>query len=139
MRARRFFWLRAYQILAGCSDTATGIALLFLPATTLRWMGIEAENSSLIWFSYIGAFVLAVGLTYFLVFVEESQSPDPHSGWRMQWRITALARTLVALLIVWKFAAGDMPWQWLEVAATDGAYAALQWAGLARGWLRDGE
>lgn len=139
MRARRFFWLRGYQILAGSNDAATGIALLFLPATTLRLMGIEADRSSLIWFSYIGAFVLAVGLTYFFPLLEKGQSPAPYSGWRMQWRISALARSLVALFIVWKFAAGELPWPWLEVAGTDGVYAALQWTGLARGWLRDGE
>lgn len=134
MRPRNYAWLRTYQIAAGVCDSATGVALVLMPAMTLRLMGIQAERANLVWYSYIGAFVLSVGLSYFFPLLDDSLA-----GWRMQWRISALARTLVAVFLVLKFSTGELQWQWLQVAATDGSFALIQWTGLWRRWLKDGK
>ncbi len=139
MRSRLYIWLRIYQVAAGLCDSATGVALVLMPAMTLHLMGIDAANSNLVWLSYIGAFVLAVGLSYFFPLMERGQTVGALAVWRMQWRISAMARTLIAAFIVWKFSTGELPWQWLEVAATDGCFALMQWTGLWRRWLKDVE
>lgn len=139
MRSRLYMLLRIYQLAAGLCDAATGVALVLMPATTLRLMGIEIAGTNLVWQSYIGAFVLAVGLSYFFPLMERGQTASALAAWRMQWRFSALARTLVTAFIVWKFSTGELAWQWLEVAATDGCFALVQWAGLWRRWLKDVE
>jgi hypothetical protein len=52
----------AYQTLIGLSDTLTGALLIVAPEFTLRLMGLHAPSDALAYLSFIGAFVLSVGL-----------------------------------------------------------------------------
>jgi hypothetical protein len=138
--------LRMYQLAAGLCDSATGMMLVLAPATALRLMGLhpgaaDSAAGNEVWLSYIGAFVLSVGLSYFLPLsgnaLSGNLSGNLPGAWKMQWSISALTRSLVAIFLLWKFSAGALPGQWLEVAATDGFFALIQWIGLGRGWLHE--
>ena len=55
--------LIGYQVLIGLSDTLTGALLIIAPEFALRLMGLHAPADALPFLSFIGAFVLSVGLT----------------------------------------------------------------------------
>ncbi len=130
--------LFAYQLLTGFSDTTTGALLLVVPELTLRMMHLSAPPEALIYISFIGAFVLSVGLSCiygaFLVY---------RGGGRARleviWLLTALIRASVAIFVAGQIMAGGLEPGWLTVAAVDGAYVLIQAAGLRRGWLADAE
>ncbi len=127
-------WLPAYQYLAGLSDAITGIFLILLPAWAMRTMRVATPAQPAAFTSFIGVFVLSVGLSYFLV-TRNPLTTTAAAAWQMQWRITAVTRTLVALFLIISVAIGQLEPAWVLVAVSDGALAVIQWIGLARGWL----
>jgi hypothetical protein len=127
-------WILAYQYLAGLSDTSTGLLLVFAPAWTLTLMGIRRLPQPIEFASFVGVFVLGVGMSYLYIArlpLTEVNSPR----WQTAWALTALIRTLVALFLLAQILAGRMESAWLTVAITDGVLALTQWIGLAKGWL----
>ncbi len=135
MKSPARHWLVLYQYLAGLSDAGTGLLLIAAPAWTLHLMGLGIIPQPVAFVRYIGVFVLSVGLTYWWAALRWPFMAHAHIGWSTQWKITALVRTLVALFIVWQVAAGSLEPRWITVALSDGAFALIQWAGLALGWL----
>ena len=133
-RLRLIWWLPAYQWLAGLCDTATGALLLVAPARTLKIMGVHEVPQPIQFVSFIGAFVLAVGLTYLYAARLPLVSANT-ARWQTVWILTALSRSLVAIFLTSQIVTGKMERAWLAVAATDGALAILQWTGLRCGWL----
>jgi hypothetical protein len=134
-RERIKHFLPAYQLLAGSCDTATGVFLVFAPAWTLALMGVTHSSFAPAATSFVGTFVLSVGLAY-LYALRLPMNPANAPRWQTVWLLTALTRTLVAAFLLWQIAARQMESAWLMVAFTDGALAAVQWIGLAKGWLR---
>lgn len=130
--------LFAYQLLLGASDTATGVLLLAAPAFTLRLMRLHAADPAALPFvSYIGAFVLSVGIACF------------YGAWlttlhrfaaklEAVWLLTAITRASVALFVLTAVFTGALDPGWITVALSDGIFALIQFTGLARGWLTRG-
>lgn len=126
--------LLGYQLLIGVSDTATGILLIVAPALTLRLMHLHAAGDELPYLSFIGAFVLSVGLscvygaylTYGAVCRQRLEAV---------WLLTALTRASVAVFVLGQVLAGTLEAGWLTVAIFDGACVLIQAVGLRRGWL----
>jgi hypothetical protein len=126
--------LLGYQLLTGLSDAVTGVLLLFAPTLTMRLMGLHAAPDTLPFLSYIGAFVLSVGLA---CLYGAQLTRRKGSGQKLEavWLLTAITRGLVALFIVWKISSDALELGWATVAFSDGALALLQTIGLDRGWL----
>lgn len=128
--------LLAYQLVTGLSDTVTGILLCVAPALTLRMMGVHAPPDALPYISYIGAFVLSVGLAciYGARIVRLPSSAD-----RLEtvWFVTAISRSAVAFYLLPEISIGTFQPAWLGVALFDGSCALVQAIGLRRGWLRN--
>jgi hypothetical protein len=133
MKRRLLF---AYQILTGLSDTSTGLLLIAAPALTLHLMHLRAVADALPFLSYIGAFVLSVGLAC-LYGALLTTRPTFTAKLEVIWLLTAITRGLVAIFIVSKVATGALETEWITVALSDGSLALLQIIGLARGWLSD--
>lgn len=139
--------LNVYQVGAGLSDTATGLMLIVAPAWTLRLMLVHILPQPIQFASYLGVFVLSVGLTYLAVALRWplARTQPAFAGlnsaaaWKIQWAITALIRALVALFLLVEIAAGRMESAWLTVAVSDGTLAAIQIFGLFRRWLDHAE
>ena len=126
--------LLSYQVLAGTCDTVTGLLLIVSPGWTLSLMEVtQIYPSALI--SFVGTFVLAVGLAYFYPLRFPTDAPNAQR-WQTVWALTALARSMVAAFLFFEIAAHRMEMAWVTVALSDGALAAIQWTGLAKGWLR---
>jgi hypothetical protein len=123
--------LLGYQLLTGLSDTATGLLLIFAPALTLRLMGVHAPQDALPFLSWIGAFVLSVGLgcLYGASVIRTAHKLET------VWLLTAITRGLVALFVASSIFTGTLPFGWISVPVTDAALAILQTIGLRKGWL----
>jgi hypothetical protein len=126
--------LRLVQVLVGSMDTLTGLLLIFLPAATLKLMGIPALEGGVTMLSWVGVFVFGVGVSYFLVCVGE-EGEGAWGAWRMQWKMTALVRIAVGSFVLWKIGMGALDAAWWTVAGTDFLVAGGQLWGLWQGWL----
>lgn len=126
--------LFGYQLLTGLSDTLTGALLIVAPEFTLRLMLLRAPADALVYVSFIGAFVLSVGLAclYGALLVHRGSCS---SRLEVVWLLTALVRASVAAFVVGQIVAGALGSGWLTVAATDGTCVLIQAIGLRRGWL----
>ena len=125
--------LLAYQWLIGVSDTATGALLMVAPRETLEMMHLHASGSELPFLSYIGAFVLSVGMG--CLYGAYLLHRDMWAG-RLEtvWLLTAMTRASVAVFIMVQILVGTLETGWLTVAIFDGACVAIQAAGLYKGW-----
>ena len=134
MRSRTRNLLDLYQLAAGLSDTLTGLLLLAAPAWTLHLMHVTQSATPAVFNSFVGAFVLGVGLTYLVILVRKRQVTP--AEWESQWRCTAIIRSCIALFLFAEIATTHMQPAWSLVALSDAALALIQWIGLHRGWLR---
>ena len=138
MRSRAHLLLELYQIGAGVSDTTTGLMLLAAPIWTLHLMHINAIPSQPGTISFIGAFVLGVGLSYLWVELRNWRGLRTADEWEAQWRCTTLIRACVAIFLFVQIATTRMEPAWALVAISDGVLALIQWIGLQQRWLRSG-
>jgi hypothetical protein len=131
-----------YQLLTGLSDTATGVLLVAAPAFTLHLMHVNAPPDALPYLSWVGAFVLSVGLAC-LYGAFLTTRPIFTAKLETVWVLTTIARASVALFVASQIAAGALASGWISVPITDGAIALFQIIGLSRShtssrsWLSD--
>ncbi|MGP8227681.1 MAG: hypothetical protein ACLQGT_16185 [Terracidiphilus sp.] len=126
--------LIGYQLLTGISDTLTGALLMIAPGFTLDLMRLHAPAVALPYLSFIGSFVLAVGLSclYGAWLMLRGGSP---CRLEMVWLLTAITRASVAIFIVAQLLAHTLEAGWFTVALSDGACVLIQAMGLRKGWL----
>lgn len=114
----------------GAMDATTGLLLMVAPEMTLRLMGLQAiDPRATVFLSWMGAFVFAVGASYFLVL----RGDDARRG-ETVWQITSLVRAVVAVFVTVKVLGGALEPRWMSVAFTDAAVAVVQWVGLQKKW-----
>lgn len=130
--------LELFQAAVGLLDSLTGLLLIVAPLQTLRLMGIAQLPESGVFVTFVGSFVLGVGLTYLTLLVRYRRGVSSSLAWEAQWRATALIRACVAVVLLFQIVTGRMAPAWISVVLTDGLLAALQWFGASRGWLRFG-
>lgn len=126
--------LIAYQLLIGLSDTLTGALLMIAPQFTLGLMGLHAPANAMPYLSFIGSFVLSVGLSclYGAYLMMRRGSP---CRLEMVWLLTAITRASVAIFVIAQILAHTLEAGWLTVALSDGACVLIQTIGLRKGWL----
>ncbi|HUB28928.1 MAG TPA: hypothetical protein VL967_04495 [Terracidiphilus sp.] len=126
--------LLAFHLLAGASDTATGALLLAAPEFTLRLMQLHAPEAATVYLSFVGAFVLAVGLAY-LYGANLVVRGECRQRLETVWLLTAFTRASVAVFVVSRILVGALEAGWLTVAVADGTLVLIQAVGLRKGWL----
>lgn len=126
------WFLKFWSIAVGSMDALTGLLLVIAPAGVLRLLKIEAPSAdALVFLSWIGVFVMAVGLSYGLAL-------GRHRGrGETVWAFTALVRMLVALFLTVKIVGGALDSAWAVVALSDASVAVVQIAILRKGWWRE--
>ncbi len=113
---------RWFAVLAGGGDLLTGIGLVAAPALTLGAMGVAVPAAeALVFVRFIGAFVGAVGASYWLALATRR----PERLWAV-FRVTLVLRFSVGTFVAGAVAAGALAWPWLSVTATDLGIAAVQ-------------
>ena len=126
--------LLAYQLLAGFSDTSTGVLLMAAPVFTIHMMGLAVPQDATPFLSFIGAFVLAVGLSYFYGAILVRRNTGVH---RLEtvWLLTAITRSSVAIFVLTAVLNSTLAPGWLTIAIFDAVCVLIQARGLRRGWL----
>ncbi|HWA93165.1 MAG TPA: hypothetical protein VG844_01090 [Terracidiphilus sp.] len=126
----------AYQWTTAISDTATGILLCATPMFALQSMRLSAPEDASAYVSYIGAFVLSVGLAGICgAILMHRHAPVP--ALEMVWMLTALTRASVAVFVMKAVLVGQLDTMWISIAAFDGACVLFQATGLRMRWLKD--
>jgi hypothetical protein len=117
-----------FCLAAGLMDASTGLALIAAPTFTLSLMGIGSMPAEPIFLRWIGAFVLAVGLSYFLALRLEAGRLVTTDDQPLATTLTisALVRSVIAVFVATSVAAGALEAMWSSVAVTDAAVAAIQ-------------
>ncbi len=126
--------LLAYHLLAGLSDFATGALLMIAPVFTLTLMRLAVPSDALPYLSFIGAFVMAVGLAY-LYGAMLLRRGGCGSRLDALWIVTALVRGSVASYVTFAVLSGALASGWIVIAFFDGACVVIQAVGLRQGWL----
>jgi hypothetical protein len=123
-----------YQLTIGLSDTMTGMLLMVAPEFTLGMMRLRAPADALLYLSFIGSFVLSVGLSclYGAFLIIRRRSP---CRLEIVWLLTAITRAGVAIFVITQILSQALEAGWLTVATTDGACVLIQAIGLRKGWL----
>jgi hypothetical protein len=124
-------FLKLWSLAMGSMDALTGILLVFFPSFVLNLLQIPSPSpDALVFVSWIGVFVMSVGLSYGFALGKSGHGPTV-------WAITSLVRYMVAVFIAWKIIGGSLHPAWALVAIADGAVAIVQTAVLRAGWWRE--
>ena len=126
--------LLAYQLITGASDAFTGALLMIVPGMTLALMKLPAPKDDLVYLSYIGSFVFAVGLCGLYGFRLVLRG-DRKKQLGTVWLLTALMRASVAVFVFQQVVAGTLAPGWIMVAGFDGCCVVIQAVGLRRRWV----
>src|SRR5579863_3338673 len=127
-------YLLAYQLIAGVSDASTGALLIAAPVFTIRMMGLSVPRDATPFLSFIGAFVLAVGISYLygaMLIHRTGGVPRLEAV----WLLTAIIRSSVAIFVLAAVLNGTLAAGWLTIAIFDGICVCIQARVLRRGWL----
>jgi hypothetical protein len=130
--------LVGYQWVTGLADVCVGVLLYLAPAMTLRMMGMSAPMDATPYVSYIGAFVLSVGLSCIyggLLLKRKAMTERVETV----WLLTAFARSAVAIYVIKGVLAGELETPWMVMALFDGICVVVQAVGMRRGWLAGGK
>lgn len=123
-------FLKFWSLAVGSMDALTGFLLIINPMLVLWLLGIEQPSSdALIFLSWIGTFVMAVGLSYAFAILCPSEG-------EMVWAITTLVRLLVVMFLGYQIFVHAMSPKWGLVAFADGFVAVVQWIILRAGWWK---
>lgn len=119
--------IAGFAVAAGVGDAATGLALVLAPLWTLRRMGIANLPAEPVFVRWIGAFVLAVGLSYLYPFLLRGGGEGRlRTRLATVFEVTALARSLIALVAGSAVAAGELEVAWIGVPLFDFAVVVVQ-------------
>jgi hypothetical protein len=123
-----------YQLLTGISDSSTGALLMIAPAFALRLMHLSTPPDALIYISFIGAFVLSVGLAclYGALIAHRNGS---RTKLEIVWLLTAFTRAGVAIFVIEQVLVNALEAGWAMIAIFDGVCVFIQAIGLRKGWL----
>lgn len=125
-------FLKLWTVGVGAMDALTGLLLVISPTLVLSLLRITPPSAETLPFiSWIGIFVMAVGLSYGLALSTRVGRGET------VWSFTALVRLLVALFLLVKITTGVLPLAWGIVAASDAAVAVVQIIILRKGWWRE--
>lgn len=128
----------AYTALAGGMDAVTGPWLVFAPASALAAMGVEPEmEADLLFISFVGAFVAAVGFSYLWALWRWLNHGDA-AFLRAVWRVTILFRLSAGAFCTVQIALDQLDLAWASIPLADFTLAAIQIWLLRAGWPEPG-
>ncbi len=123
-----------YTAVAGGIDALVGPWLVFAPASALAAMGAEPEfGEDLLFVSFVGAFVGAVGWSYLWALWRWLRRGDT-VFLRAVWRVTILLRLAAGSFVVSQLALDNLDLGWFGVPLADFLFASIQFVLLRAGW-----
>ena len=127
-------FLRYWSVAVGSMDALTGFLLIVAPASVLGLLKIETPSAdALVYLSWIGVFVMSVGLSYALALGKHRGSGEA------VWAFTSIVRMLVAAFLTAKVVGHSLESGWILVAVSDATVAAVQIVILRKRWWREAQ
>ena len=124
-------FLKFWSIAVGSMDALTGLLLIFVPGLVLQMLKIgQPSADALVFLSWIGVFVMSVGLSYGLALGRRGRG-------EAAWVFTSLVRIMVAVFLTVRILDDSLPNAWALVAVADASVAMVQIAVLRAGWWRE--
>ncbi|MEO8617337.1 MAG: hypothetical protein ABI600_19550 [Luteolibacter sp.] len=124
-------FLRNWSVAVGAMDAITGLLLIFFPGLVLGLLGIAPPApDALVFLSWIGVFVMSIGLSYGLVFGRRGRGETV-------WVFTSVVRAMVAVFLTFKILSGSMAGAWGLVGVSDAVVAVVQIVILRKGWWKE--
>ena len=128
----REHFLKGWSLVVGAMDAATGLWLILAPASLLELFHVPPVSpDALVFVSWIGIFVLAVGLSCGLALLPRRARGET------VWIFTSGVRVLVAVFLTASILSDSLPIVWAVVGLADGLVALVQIAILRAGWWRE--
>jgi hypothetical protein len=118
--------IKYYNIIAGLLDTLTGIVLIAKPNIILSIMGASEIDMPNIFLKYVGVFVMATGLTYFISFFNSFFNITYIQLSLVLWTTSSLVRLCVASFVFSQVYLSALSLSWLLVAFSDLSLAVFQ-------------
>lgn len=124
-------FLKFWSVAVGAMDALTGVLLICAPGFVLRLLEIaEPSPDAMVFLSWIGVFVMSVGLGYFMALGRRSRGETV-------WAFTSFVRIFVALFITVQILVGSLAPAWIVVGISDALVAVIQIAILRKGWWKE--
>lgn len=115
-------WMLWLALVAGLLDFGTGLGLVFMPAFTLKQMGVMVPTGdALVFLQWVGAFVGAVGGSYLWAVWRGGED-----RLRAVLEFTVLFRLAAGAFSAVAVARGWLAMSWVSVPVTDFALVAVQ-------------
>lgn len=122
--------IRLYSYIAGACDFITGVFLICSPIFVLTMLSVPDAIVDVVYLKYIGAFVLSVGLSYFLPVLFSNSESDFLSFTYHVWLLTSMIRLVISAFVLIQVLSGNLHLNWLIVAVTDCSLAMTQIFGI---------
>lgn len=119
--------IKYYNILAGLLDTLTGMVLIAKPDIILSIMGASEISMPDIFLKYVGVFVMATGLTYFISLFYTFFNITFIQLSLVLWTTSSLVRLCVAGFVFSQVYLSALSLSWLLVAFSDLSLALFQY------------
>ncbi len=124
-------FLKYWSLAVGTMDVLLGLLLVFSPALMLRMLKIEPPSADgLVFVSWIGVFVISVGLSYGLTFGRRGHG-------EAVWIFSSGGCLLTAVFLTTRILGESMPGSWTLIAVACALVALVQIALLRAGWWRE--
>ena len=124
-------FLKFWSVAMGAMDAVTGVLLICAPGFVLRLLAIaEPSPDAMVFLSWIGIFVMSVGLSYFLALGRRSRGETV-------WTFTSFVRVFVALFVTVQILVGSLVPAWIVIGIADGFVAVVQIVILRKGWWKE--
>ena len=124
-------FLLPFLVIAGGCDALTGLLLLIAPLSTLDLMGIPVHPTEPVYMRFIGAFVFAVGSSYFRPLLQRDPVLRLEAA-RHTLAATAWIRVCIATFTLVALFRHDLHARWAVVTATDVSRSCFRRLWLAR-------
>ncbi|MDR3405646.1 MAG: hypothetical protein P4L99_24340 [Chthoniobacter sp.] len=102
----------------------TGLLLIFAPELMLRLMRVPAPDDP-VFLQFVGCFVAAVGLTYFIGLISWFYS-GRIARLQAAWEMTIPFRLAAAIFVLTQIASHKLAAPWSSVPLVDGAWCLVQ-------------
>ena len=107
-------FLKFWSLAVGSMDGVTGLLLIFVPLQVLKMLGVAPPSAdALVFVSWIGVFVMGVGLSYAMALGKRSRGETV-------WAFTAMIRIMVAIFLTVRILNGSLVANWGLVGGCDG-------------------
>ncbi|MBC8126933.1 MAG: hypothetical protein H8M99_07300 [Gloeobacteraceae cyanobacterium ES-bin-144] len=123
--------LKTWSIIIGVMEVLTGLIFILAPGSVLRLLKVEfPSQEALVFLSWIGVFIMAVGLSYGLALRHRARGETV-------WAFTSLVSIMIVVFLTWHILDETMRREWAVLVMIHATVALVQVSILRAKWWKD--